>query len=109
MTLTDWLLASVLSTSSVDCPWLMCRRKRVVPLLIFLDGVYSLEVLSDMLMRIYLLHLEIGSFMDLWRKDEYSLVVRIIQKVSEKDISVADFIRSYLQKLKIPGYSTFHL
>ena len=42
-------------------------------------------------------------------KDDYGLVVRIIQKASEKDISVADFIRSYLQKLKIPGYSTFHL
>jgi hypothetical protein len=61
LTLTDWLLASVLSTSSVDCPWLMCRRKGVVLLLIFLDGVYSLEVLSDVLMRIYLLIIDVLS------------------------------------------------
>jgi hypothetical protein len=69
----------------------MCRRKGVVLLLIFLDGVYSLEVLSDMLMRIYLLHLWICG-----EKDEYGLVVRIIQKAPGKDISVADFIRSHL-------------
>jgi hypothetical protein len=72
----------------------MCGRKGVVLLLIFLDGVYSLEVLSDMLMRIYLLHL--GHLWICGEKDEYGLVVRIIQKAPEKDISVADFIRSHL-------------
>ena len=59
--------------------------------------------------NIFVAFAKLGHLWICGEKDEYGLVVKIIQKAPEKDISVADFIRNYLQKLKIPGYSTFHL